>query len=393
MKILMLAPQPFFVERGTPIAVRLAVAALCAAGHQVDLVVFHEGEDIEIPGLRLIRIARPPGVEKVGIGLSLGKLVSDLWLGWRAFGRLRRERYDVVHAVEESVFLALAARAFWRFRLVYDMDSLMSQQIADKSRTLGLLLPLMRALEKWAVRRADLLLPVCQAIADEIEPCAAPGRLVVLPDVAFSPDPRSGQQLVERLPRRGDACLVLYVGNLEAYQGIDLLFDAMRRLGPDGPCSLVVVGGGAAEVKRWQEQTKQEGLDGTVLFLGPRPLDQLSGLLAQADILCSPRLTGVNTPMKIYSYMASGRAVVATDIVSHSQVLDETMAKLVPVDGQAMANAFATLAADPLLRDELGEAAALTCQRHYTEQAFHARLLQAYAILDERPSPSVAMTG
>ena len=61
MKILFLAPQPFYTERGTPIAVRLAVASLCREGHQVDLLTYPEGEDIELPGMRLFRAGRPPG--------------------------------------------------------------------------------------------------------------------------------------------------------------------------------------------------------------------------------------------------------------------------------------------------------------------------------------------
>jgi hypothetical protein len=61
MRILFLAPHPFFAERGTPIAVRLAVEALCKAGHEVDLLTYHEGQDIAVPGMRLIRIAATAG--------------------------------------------------------------------------------------------------------------------------------------------------------------------------------------------------------------------------------------------------------------------------------------------------------------------------------------------
>ena len=112
MKILFLAPQPFYTERGTPIAVRLAVTSLCREGHQVDLLTYPEGEDIAIPGMRLLRAGRPPGVKRIPIGFSIKKLLCDLWLLFAAFELLRRERYDVVHAVEESVFIALLAR--WR---------------------------------------------------------------------------------------------------------------------------------------------------------------------------------------------------------------------------------------------------------------------------------------
>ena len=52
MRILVVAPQPFYEERGTPMAVRLVAETLCKEGHEVDLLVYHDGRDIEIPGLR-----------------------------------------------------------------------------------------------------------------------------------------------------------------------------------------------------------------------------------------------------------------------------------------------------------------------------------------------------
>ncbi|MDP2248693.1 MAG: hypothetical protein Q8J65_11215, partial [Nitrosomonadales bacterium] len=112
MKLLFLAPQPFYTERGTPIAVKLAVTALCHQGHEVDLLIYHEGDDIDIPGMRLIRAGRPPGVDQVPIGFSIKKLLCDAWLMVAAFRLLRGGGYEVVHAVEESIFIAIAARLF-----------------------------------------------------------------------------------------------------------------------------------------------------------------------------------------------------------------------------------------------------------------------------------------
>ena len=184
MKILLLAPHPFFSERGTPIAVRLAVEALCAMGHQVDLLTYHEGEDIEVAGMRLLRISAPPGVRNVPIGFSVKKLVCDLWLAIAAFRLMFRNRYDVVHGVEESVFIALAARPFGKFRVVYDMDSLMADQIAEKWPKAGPVIPMLRWIERQAMSRADLVLPVCEAIAESARAATNPARVHLLPDVA-----------------------------------------------------------------------------------------------------------------------------------------------------------------------------------------------------------------
>ena len=103
--------------------------------------------------------------------------------------------------------------------------------------------------------------------------------------------------------------------------------------------------------------------------------------LKQADILCSPRLKGVNTPMKIYSYMLAGRAILATDIASHSQVLDSTCAMLVSPTPQAMAEGWSAVIASRHLRSSLGEQAAERASTLYCESAFDARLKTAYQVL------------
>ena len=247
MRILFLAPQPFFVERGTPIAVRFAVTALCRAGHEVDLVVLHGGEDIAVPGLRLHRAKRPPFVREVPIGLTPAKLLCDLFLMATAFRLLASRRFDVVHAVEEAVFPALVAKVFARFRLVYDMDSLLGDQIVEKWPRVNFLRPLFTALERWPMRRADLVLPVCAAIADRVRELAPEQAIQLLPDVA-TPVAAAPHQNLPVLNLRavvggGTAPIALYVGNLESYQGADLLIDAFAQLPEGCDCSLVIVGG------------------------------------------------------------------------------------------------------------------------------------------------------
>ena len=381
MKILFLAPQPFYVERGTPIAVRLAVTALCQAGHEVDLLVFHEGDPIEVPGLRILRIKHPPFVRgKIPIGLSAGKLVCDLWLVAKAFRLMAQNQYDVVHTVEESVFPALLAKLIWRFKLIYDMDSLMADQIVEKWPRLRFMLGFMSWFETQANRRADLVLAVCPAIANRVWQRAPLQNVHLLPDVAF-PRPEGERPAHVRDLRalvRPGAPLLLYVGNMEAYQGVDLLVDAMARLSPGAACELVAIGGQPEHVAALRARAQALGIAGRVHLLGPAPFSDLPYYLDQADILCSPRTKGVNTPMKIYSYLASGRAVIATDIPSHTQILDDDCALLVPATAEALARAIDRLSLDPEHRARLGEAGRLRAQEKYSLAAFERRLELAY---------------
>jgi glycosyltransferase involved in cell wall biosynthesis len=176
--------------------------------------------------------------------------------------------------------------------------------------------------------------------------------------------------------------LGLYVGNLERYQGIDLLLESVALLEVGSPFRLLVIGGAPADVKRYRSAARKRGIDDRVRFLGPRPLDELPSHLAQADILISPRIQGENTPMKVYSYMQSGKAIVATAIRSHTQVLTDATAELVAPKAEAMAAGIARLVSDPERRTGLGRAAQAVAERDHSHAAYQSRLAQAYRMLE-----------
>jgi len=378
MRVLLLAPQPFFVDRGTPIAVRAVVEALCEAGHSVDLVTFHGGRDIAVPGMRHFRAPRPPLVGTVPVGLSWQKLLCNLSLLVLAFRLVRRGGYDCIHAVEDSVFLAMGLRLMGRLPLVFDMDSIMSDQIIEKWPAMRPVGALMRRFERAAMRASDVVLAVCPALAERAAEDAPGTPRHVLHD--FPLEGSGAEAPAIRDPARPDRLLALYVGNLQHYQGVDLFLEAVRRLPGDAGVDVVIVGGLPEDAAARGEETA----GARVRFLGPMPLSCLPGLLAQADVLVSPRLRGVNTPMKIYSYMMAERAILATSILSHTQVLDESCALLVPPEAGAMAAGLMRLAGDAALRARLGAAARERAATRYSKARFEEILLSAY---DALPAP------
>jgi hypothetical protein len=131
MKILMLAPHPFYQERGTPIAVDLLLRSLSEQGHQVDLLTYHEGVDRTYPGVTIHRIKPFGSISGVRPGFSAKKLYLDIFLLFKCLSLLLRRRYDVVHAVEESVYMAMLLCPLFRTPYIYDMDSSMVTQLLD----------------------------------------------------------------------------------------------------------------------------------------------------------------------------------------------------------------------------------------------------------------------
>jgi glycosyltransferase involved in cell wall biosynthesis len=293
---------------------------------------------------------------------------------------VRRYRYDVIHAVEEAIFPAALLKLLTpRSKLIYDMDSSLSDQLTDKWRVLKPLRSLFERLEQHVVSRSSITLPVCEALAAKVRPWAGEGRVTVLPDVPARGVLAAGgaRESLREIAGPG-VTLGLYAGNLERYQGIDLLFASMLQLEADLPFRMIVIGGEPGDVERCRVRAKLLGLTQRLLFLGKRPLEQLDGYLAEADVLVSPRILGTNTPMKVAWYLQAGKAILATDIRSHTQVLDGVGALLVNPTPMAFAAGLRRLICDAPLRLKLGEGARAKAEQVCSLGAFKSRLLAAY---------------
>ena len=95
-----------------------------------------------------------------------------------------------------------------------------------------------------------------------------------------------------------------------------------------------------------------------MIFTGQQPAREIPGFVEAADMLVSPRIRGTNTPLKIYSYLRSGRPIVATNLLTHTQVLSPEMARLVAPEPSRSPQAILDLIDRPDERARLAAAAA-----------------------------------
>jgi glycosyltransferase involved in cell wall biosynthesis len=385
MNILFLAPHPFYQDRGTPIAVDLLLRTLYERGYKIDLVTYHEGKTIEYSNVNIYRIFNIPFVRNIRPGLSWKKLLCDFFMFFKVPSLVFRKHYQVIHAVEESVFMALFLKFWFKIPYIYDMDSSLSQQIVEKYPTCAFLNPLLKFFEKIAIRNSEVVVPVCDSLARFVEKYN-PKRVVILRDVSLLKDVRKADQIsLKKELGIGDSLIVMYVGNLEAYQGIDLLIESFAlALKKSAKTDLVIVGGPVLDMQKYKNKSFALGIGDKVHFLGPKPVESLSDYLSQADILVSPKIKGGNTPMKIYSYLHSGKAVLATDLPAHTQVLDSRVALLSAPLPDEFSKRMLSLIESSALRLQLGEAGKKFLEEKYSYEYFKKELHGLYDWLEAR---------
>jgi Glycosyltransferase len=384
MNILVLAPHPFTQNRGTPIAVKMLVTALSEQGHCMDVLTYPEGEDVSLPNVTVIRVRKTFGISGIPIGFSWKKLFYDFLLFFRMLALLRRNRYDIVHAGEESAFLASVGKILFKTPYIYDMDSSIPNQIIEKYPDLRVTHRILRRIERIMIGRSIYVIAVCESLAKIARDWKAENRVALLEDVPLFSSREEEKSLGIAEALRIPGAVVMYVGNLEIYQGIDLLLESFRIVhARDDRHHLVIVGGAGKEIARYAAMAGRLEIGGHVHFLGPKPVEDLPKYLAEADILVSPRTRGENTPMKIYSYMFSGKPILATRMTTHTQVLNDSNAVLTDPIPEQFANALCGLLADAGKREALGSRAIQDVEEKYSFNAYKIKLARIYAVISQ----------
>lgn len=394
MKILMIAPEPFFEPRGTPISVYQRLQALSVLHYQVDLLTYHVGQDVTIPGVTIYRGLHLPFIEKVKRGPSWSKALLDILLFCEAIVLLTKHRYDVIHSHEEAAFWSVLLSKLFHTRHIYDMHSCLPQQLASVPRwNFWPLVKLFDVLTRWVINTCDAIITIGVDLEDQVRTVNPKAKTVLIQNLAMLVDDAGSShtlacELKERMKLDG-RLPVIYTGTFERYQGLDLLLKSARLVKENySEVLFVMVGGDPQQVEHWRNRAKDYGLQEHMLFTGTVSLAEAITYLDVAEILVSPRTQGMSVPLKIYSYLHSGKPIVATDVVAHSQVLNAEVAVLVPPTENAFAEGIMTLAQSPDLRQTLGHRAQQFARERFGPADYLVKLDRVYKELD--PSGQVA---
>lgn len=349
MKALVIAPQPFYSPRGTPLSVYYRTLVMAELGVEIDFLTYGEGQDVDIPGVRFIRIPRFAFLGNAKVGPSYLKLFLDIFIISRMMMLLIRNRYDFVHAHEEAIFFSYFLKPIFRYKLVYDMHSSLPQQLTNfKFTNSKFIIRTFKALEDACLRKSDAIITICPDLYNYVNTIIRDqSRHFLIENSIIEPvrlknappkeDSTADYQVPNLEELKAGKKLLVYAGTLEEYQGIDILIEAFQYVHEKVPETLLlIVGGRPDQVERYSALAQSLRLGDAVIFTGRVPQLEAKYYTNQADVLLSPRSSGTNTPLKVYEQLASGIPLVATDIYSHTQVLTPEVAFLVKPEPRAM---------------------------------------------------------
>jgi glycosyltransferase involved in cell wall biosynthesis len=392
----MIAPQPFFEPRGTPISVYQRLSGLSSLGHRIDLATYHLGKDEEFEGVTIYRTPPFPFIKSIKVGPSWQKIPLDILLFFKSIGLLLKNQYDVIHTHEEAGFFSILLAWLFRKRHLYDMHSSLPKQLVNfKFGDNRIVIGVFDYLERLVINTCDAMITIGPDLEEhvrEINPHVPMQMIENLPLGSDEVDFEAVHKLREKLGLGGKIAIV-YTGTFERYQGVDLLIDAAEIAIEQYPqVDFILVGGKTSQIEELKKMVGDKNLENAVHFMGTVSIEEANTYIEMADILVSPRTEGTSVPLKIYTYLWAGKPIIATNLKAHSLVLDQDTAVLVEPTRESLARGLVKLIYDENLRRKLGEHSRKLAEEKYSRASYLKKLQKIYEVFQtdtQAPKKSV----
>ncbi|MCP3931680.1 MAG: glycosyltransferase family 4 protein [Bacteroidetes bacterium] len=355
-KVLLISPQPFFQWRGSPIRVGFNVQALANSGYQVDLLTLPIGEKREMEGVEVIRVANPFRLKNIAIGPSLHKIVFDLLLFCKGLRLIFTNKYIIVHGIEETGIIAVVLAKLNGAKAIFEKHS--DPYSYKKGFLKNCILACYAFVERITTHLSDGVICTGEGLVSQVKEMGHTTPVFHIFDIPSSlveANEKEAAKIRKKLQKEEEEVLVCFVGSFAVYQGVELMFAAIPNVVKACPnAKFVIIGGNSEEISERENEFQAAGIPHAIHFLGKIAPDSLPNYLAAADILLSPRSSGVNTPLKLLDYFKAGRAIVATDISSNRLILNESNSVLTASDPNSFAEGIISLIESEDKRNKLG---------------------------------------
>jgi glycosyltransferase involved in cell wall biosynthesis len=346
----MIAPTPYFSDRGCHVRIYEEAKALKARGHEVVIVTYHLGRGVD--GIPVVRIPNIPWYRKISAGPSWHKPYLDILLIYKAIVIAKQFKPDIIHAhLHEGAFLAAIAKGSLKVPLLFDCQGSLCGELIDHDfmRRKGLLHRFFAKIESWINRKADYIVTSSTSTAEVLraEFPEISARLKPLPDAVdtnlFTPGPKD-QNLFEELGLPKGKKLLVYLGAMTKYQGVDLLLNALKRLSTErDDFHALLMGYPEGD---YVERANELGIGDRITFTGKLDYAEASHYLCLGDIAVSPKISATEANGKLLNYMACGLPCIAFDALVNRELLGKTGVYAERQEAEALAQSLQLLLDD-----------------------------------------------
>jgi len=386
----MIAPTPFFSDRGCHVRILEEIKALQKCEIQSLLVTYPNGEDVE--GVAMERVGRWTGYSKAGAGPHVMKPFLDILLFFKALDAARRFRPHLIHAyLHEGCLIGWPISRWRRIPLLFDYQGSLARELAQHGlvRDGGIGYRFFAAVESVINSLPNAVATSSGVLCEELNKYRA--RVSPLQD-ALSPSEFSGAPDGKMMEEWGAAnrFVVVFLGLLNSYQGVDLLLNAAEKLKKRGRKDILFLIMGYPNVKKYRDLAVEKGVGDMARFVGRVAYKDASKWLRLGQVAVAPKIAATESNGKILDYMACGLPTIAFDTPVNRELLGDA-GLLAPWDGDenkgaiALADAVEKLADDPALREELAERGRRRVEENFSRGVLADRLVGIYKdVLGER---------
>lgn len=322
----MIAPTPFFSDRGCHVRIYGEARVLQEMGNKVSIYTYHNGRDL--PGIDIKRIINIPWYNKLEAGPSYHKFYLDILLLLKSLKGGIYEKSDIIHAhLHEGAFLGNILAKFRGIPLVFDFQGSLSAELVDHNflRDKSPLFKFMKKVENWIDNSADAITVSSTNSANLLkeESNIEKDKIFVVQDGVNVDEFKRWDNLGD-LKRKLNLPLhkkiVVYLGLLTRYQGVDCLLETISYLVErDKNVHFLIMG--FPDVEKYKEIARKKKISDAVTFTGRIDYKEAPKYLSLGDIAVSPKISKTEANGKLYNYMAVGLPTVVFETPVNREIL------------------------------------------------------------------------
>jgi glycosyltransferase involved in cell wall biosynthesis len=368
MTILMIAPTPFFSDRGCHVRIEEEARLLQNLGHRVDICTYGLGRDR--PGLSIHRIARLPGYGKQAPGASVYKFPHDLLLRWLTDRMVKSHHPNLIWAhLHEGAYIAEPVSRAFRIPLWMDRQGSLVEELASHGT-----LKKQSKIGKWLFdkelnleQHVDRILVNTGSAETQLKQRLG-NRVHKLPDTVdtkrFQPMP-TPHDLAQKLNLPKDVPIITYLGLIAPHQGTDLLIDAFALLRDNGiPAHLLMMG--YPDITQAKQRARLHRIENNTTIIGPIPYQDAHRYLALGTVAVSPKTSLTEGNGKLLNYMAMGLPTVAFNTPINEELLGNTGLLTPPGNVPKLAEAISQFLESHTKRQEAAQAGRKRALEHFS---------------------------